>query len=261
MQIDWARVVDFIAQRDPALAASFVGVDRQRIAAVESQFGITLPSAYVDFLLTMGENSGTLEPFGESRGHAFSELLEELPSQGYPPTRLFKFSFESNPIAEAYFDTYLDLARTDGEDAPIVSFEPPLPADTSKVPDEPLSFRETLFDRICWKLDVARKDYGARIFVFADDPESRLEIKQQGTRVLTALGFTWTLPDLRRVACLSRGAMSALITDSDTSELVDFRLGGDNIEEVDMVAQQLVAVFPGADYDQPAARRDVTSEI
>jgi hypothetical protein len=188
-------------------------------------------------------------------------LLEELPPQGYDPTRLFKFSFESNPIAEAYFDTYLDLARSDGDDAPIVSFEAPLPADTSGVPDEPLSFRETFFDRVFWRLEVARKDYGARIFVFADDPESRLEIKQQSVSALTALGFTPTLPDLRRVACLSRGATSVLITDSDTSELVDFRLGGDGVDEVDAVAQHLVAAFPGADHDEPAARREVTSDI
>ena len=55
MQLDWSRVMEFILQQDPGLAASFVGVERSRIAAVEAQYGITLPTTYVDFLATMGE--------------------------------------------------------------------------------------------------------------------------------------------------------------------------------------------------------------
>src|SRR5712675_531622 len=123
--IDWSRVIDFIARRAPTLASSLVGVAPSQIESVQAQFGIVFPSAYVDFLLTMGDERGSLRPFGETQVHAFSELVTELPPEDYPLRRFFKVAFEAQEYPIAIFDTYLDLTRSDGHDAPLVTFETP----------------------------------------------------------------------------------------------------------------------------------------
>jgi len=261
VQIDGARLVEFIAQRDTALAASFVGVDPRRIHEVETGLGIRLPSAYVDFLTMMGEDGGPLRPFGETRVHTFSRLLAELPPRGYPAQRFFKVAVETDELADGWFDTYLDLSRSDGNDAALVMFESPLDPQQSDVPHEPLSFVETVVEHIFLSVEVARKKYGARIFVHGDDPWRGVEIMQQVVQSLVAGGFTAVLPQSQRVACLSRGPVSILVTDSDTSELVDLRIGGDDLEATELVVAPLMATIPGASLYQPAARQESESEI
>lgn len=261
VQIDWARVVDFIGQRDTALAASFVGVDLRRIHEVETGLGIRLPSAYVDFLTTMGEDSGPLRPFGETRIHAFSRLLAELPPKGYPARRFFKVAVETDELADAWFNTYLDLARSDGNDAALVMFESPLDPRQSDVREQPLSFVEKVVEHIFLSVEVAPKNYGARIFVHGEEPWRGVEIMQQVVQSLIEDGFAAVLPESQRVACLSRGPVSILVTDSDTSELVDLRIGGDDLEATELVVAPLIAAIPGASLYQPAARQEAESEI
>ncbi len=146
MLMDWSRVMAFMQQRDPALVASLVGVPRPQIDAVQAQYRIQFPAVYVDFLQTMGEGSGGLTPFGNTQVHRFSELIAQLPPQDYPADRFFKVAFESDEMALACFDTYLDLARNDGDDSAIVRFESPLETPPAGLPEETLSLAERLME-------------------------------------------------------------------------------------------------------------------
>ncbi len=259
MQIDWSRVIDFIARRDAALAASFVGVRPNQIDALQVEYGITLPSVYVDFIRTMGENSGELQPFGETQVHTFSELIEQLPPDGYPPKRFFKVAFEGDESSVTFLDIYLDLTRSDGHDAPLVMFETPFePTDDFR--EQYLSLVERLVYHIFQKLDVDRKRYGADIVVFGRDSRNGTEVKHAAVDVLTRSGFVAALPDLRRVGCLTRESVSVLISVSDTGNLVELEIGGDSLEATEEPVRDLLAAFPGAELSEPPAERTDEAE-
>jgi len=89
---------------------------RSQIESVQAQFGIVFPSAYVDFLLTMGDERGSLRPFGETQVHAFSELVTELHPRTTRCGGSYKVAFEAQEYPIAIFDTYLDFTRSDGHE-------------------------------------------------------------------------------------------------------------------------------------------------
>ena len=94
------------------------------IAATSTSLGTIRdnPSTYTDFLLTMGEDSGYLHPFGDSQVYLSSDgaMAAEDPIGGS------KIAYRSDQFAVAFLDTYLDASRSDGNDASIVMFETPV---------------------------------------------------------------------------------------------------------------------------------------
>jgi hypothetical protein len=255
MRLSWSQVIDFIRRRDGVLASSFVGVRQSEIDAIQAQYGMILPSTYVDFLRTMGESSGELYPFGQTYVHTFSQLLEQLPPEDYPADRFFKVAFQLEEFAVDSIDVYLDLTRTDGHDAPLVMFETPVEATHASSIEDNLSVAERLVYRIFRRIDVNRKRYGADIMVFGSDLWNGSETKQAALSVLARSGFAAVLPDLRRVGCMTRESASVLISVADAEELVEFELGGDSREAIEEPVRELLAAFPDADLMQPPAER------
>lgn len=247
-KIDWAHVMEFIAQQDAALAASCAGVARREINAIERQCGITLPSNYVDFLQMMGESSGSLRPFGETRIHTFSSLIERLPSAEYQTDRFFQVAFESDQMAMAFDDFYLDLTRSNGHDSPLVTFE--LEND-SNFRDDPLSFTERVVEEVFWTLSVERQEFGAKVLMFDQEPAQRT--KQTATHFLEERGFAARLSDLPQVACLTCDTASILITIK--RNLVTFEFGGGSRQSIESPLRQLLAAFPDASLRESPTRR------
>ena len=253
--IAWSQVIDFIGRRDAELASSFVGVRQSEIDAVQAQYGISLPSAYVHFLRTMGENSGELHPFGNTYVHTFSELLEQLPPEDYPGDRFFKVAFVIEELAVDLIDIYLDLNRSDGYDSPLVSFEIPLEPNATNFSEDRLSFAEKLVYRVFRKLDVDRKRYGATIVVFGGDPGNLRGTKQAALNVLMRSGFAAALPELQRLGCLTRESVSMLISISDARKLIRVEMGSDRRDAIEELVRDLLAAFPGAQLSAPPAER------
>ena len=253
--IDWSRVIQFITQRDAALASSLVGVAQGQIDSVQAQFGIQFPSAYVDFLRTMGEHSGSLWPFGETQVHAFSKLVAQFPPDDYPPKQFFKVAFEASQNPVAVFDTYLDLTRADGLDAPLVRFETALEGELPEIWTSRLVLRRHSSTAGFWELDIMRRDFEARLVAEDLVPPDALTTKDRAISALAEGGFTMALPDLVRVACLNHDAFSVLISISDKSELVEFHLSSDTREALDIGMREVLAVCPAAVVDEPPAGR------
>jgi hypothetical protein len=254
MPVDWQALVEFIHGKDPGLVPSFRGVPRRDIDACEAEYSIRLPSSYVDFLLTMGEDSGGLEPFGPTQVHTFSELLALLPPDGYAGQRFFKVAFESDPMALAVLDTFLDLARSDGQDAPLIRFETGVNA-VPEVNDSDHTFGESVTRRVFSRLELNRRSYGAMIFVKSRNPADALAIKKTSTELLAQSGLQLALPDLKRVACLSRDSASALVVVDDETKLVDLQLGADNLGAVEILVEALLAGLPDSELVEPPDRR------
>ncbi len=254
MPLEWAQVVDFIARQDPALAAALVGANPRDVQAAQDRLGITLPVAYLDFLATMGEHSGPLHPFGESRIHAFSELLDLPPDQAVPK-RFFKIAVEGDSFAVAFLDTYLDLSRSDGYDAPTVTFETPVDPDHTDFAEDSLTFAERVVYHIFWSLDVSRREFGARVVIFNLDDWKGPTEKKAPVDLLVQAGFAHALPELPQVACLSQSSVSALLSLSSQSRLVAVDIGGDTRDAVTELVAGLLAQFPEANLQDAPARR------
>jgi hypothetical protein len=254
MRLDWTRVTDFIATRAPELAASFVGASRRDIDLAQDQSGITFPSTYTDFLLTMGEDSGELHPFGDSQVHALSDLMAQWPPDESIPKRFFKIAYESDQFAVAFLDTYLDVSRSDGHDAPVVTFETPVSGRVD-FPEESLSFAEAVVYHIFWMLDVSVRAFGARVVIFNGEWGGAKE-KDAPVAVLAGAGFELALPEQARVVCLSQDSASALVSVSDAGKLVAVDLGADSREGVERLVDQLLGRFPDAQLQDPPARRN-----
>jgi len=253
-KIDWSQVMEFIAREDAAAAAACVGVSPGEIDAVQRRYAVTLPSNYVDFLRVMGQSSGGLRVFGATYNHAFSSLLAQRPSTDYPTDKFFKVAFETNRLAVSFEDLYLDLARADGNDAPLVRFEIPLGPD-DEVEDEFLTLSEKVIRELFWELVMVRAKYAGTVIVYGDDASVGPSVKHAAATLLIGLGFSPSLPDVPRIACLRRGTVSVLIEVSEELELVGFRLGGANHDEVQAVAQALLDGVPGAELSKPPAAR------
>jgi hypothetical protein len=253
MQVDWSAILAFIAERDPDIAASCVGVPRSHVEAVERQCGISLPANYVNFLEVMGERSGGLHLFGFVRDHRFSHLVSQLPSTFYPMQQYFRVAAEVDMSAPSFEDVFIDLSRSDGNDGALVRFELPWSLD-SEVEEEPLSVTEKPIYEIAWQVDVAPKPFGAKLLLFEGGPSGDPQrTKHDASNILRRIGFVTILPDLPRVSCVAHGPISILI--SIDEELVAFEFGGDNRETVETPVAALLAAFPGAVLQEAPSRR------
>lgn len=252
MRMNWSQVVDFIKGRDPELASSLIGVSQSEIDAVQAQYRIVLPSIYVDFLRTMGEDSGKLSPFGKTYSHTFSQLVDELPPEGYPPERFFKVAMAREEFNVDLIDIYLDLTRSDGDDAPLVMFETSLKPAPTHINEYYLTFAERLVYRVFWQLDVSRRQFREDVLVRGKDASESSEVKQTAVAVLTRSGFSAPLPDRRRVGCMTAESASVLTSISGSARQVKFQVGGDGRDALDGPVRELLAAFPGATSSEPS---------
>jgi len=259
-EVDWPALLAYISTKAPAMAASFRGVSRRDIEAREAQYSIILPASYVGFLLAMGEDSAQLRPLGPTQSHRFSKLPVPRPGLGYPSKRFFKVSFETDPLALAALDQFLDLARGDARDALLVEFEvggdeePPVGGDE-------FTFGETITTNIFVTLDLARRKFIAAVYVPDENPTDGLGLKESAIALLADLGFMAVLPELARVACLSRQGVSALVDVDDETELVEIRLGSDDLGALESVIDRLLEVLPAANLAQEPREQTQRFEV
>lgn len=121
-------IIDFIDARLPGFAGAIKGSATEFIEELQTRTSKPLPRLYVEFLRMMGDDSSVFPVFP---GHVWSTaaLIDCWPGDecvAYDKSRYFKISLNAGgSSALSHEDYFLDLARSDGEDAPIVSFEDP----------------------------------------------------------------------------------------------------------------------------------------
>lgn len=244
--IKWADLEAFMAARDPKYREEVRGVPDGDIAACEEGCAVILPQIYVGFLGVMGADCGALRPFGPTQDCGFHGLVEDLPARYYPGDRYFKVSREGDMSRITRLDTFLDLDRSDGADAPLVQFE-----DGGEfAPEAVTEFRFTLGEQL------ARNFF--RAFELNRRPHRKVvrggsQPAAQGERDLHAavevLGrseFEPVLPLLPRVACLGHRGASALVELHALSGAVSVHLGAEDMRALGVVVEQILAAFPDA---------------
>jgi hypothetical protein len=255
MQIDWPSLLDFMRKRDAALVASFRGVARTEIDAMERECSVRLPSNYVSFLQTMGEDSGALYFFGPSQVHQFSALREMLPPDGYAGERFFKVSFESDELSLAFLDHFLDMQRSDGIDAPLVRFETGddvMPA----VDDIDWTFGEEVIACVFREIELWRRTCHAKLNIFRGfESLETLLSKQTATDALLRYGLRHALTKLKRVAAFSLDELSALVTVPDSTNALNIELASDDLDTLKKLAEWLCAQLPSLELVEPPLKR------
>lgn len=254
MQIDWKALLEYMLNADAALVSTLRGVPRREIEVVEDECSVSLPSNYVNFLLSMGEDSGELRPFGPTQVHTFSKLREMLPPEDYSGDRFFKVAFESDDLALAYLDTFLDLGSSDGMDARVVQFETGedvIPA----VEGVDWTFGESLIECVFSDLELRRRSYGAKVVGASADLAYALQLKETAADILGRHGFRHALTGLKRVGAFSLDHASALLTVSDPTNLLNIKLASDDLVSLEKLIALLLAELPSSELAELPLKR------
>lgn len=149
-------IIEFIDARLPGFASAIRGASTEAIAQLQARTSKPLPRLYVDFLSTMGEDSSAFPAFPRYLWSA-PALLDCWPGDefvSYDRDRYFKIAINASEEGASYADYFLDLGRSDGEDALMVAFEDPseegIPGDlVPTVPDASAELHQTLRAWLC----------------------------------------------------------------------------------------------------------------
>lgn len=242
----WVDLLAFLRMRDPAYLDTVKGVPREEISLCEEGCKISLPSLYVDFLMKMGASSGTFHPFGVTQVCNFYELVEQLPAEDYPGDRYFKVAFETDPSLVASYDAFLDLARSNGQDAPLVQFEDGGGFAPEYVVEVGFTLEEWLTRRIFSHFDVNRRAEHRNLWWFCESPADGRRKLEAAINLLDKMGLVPVLPPLPRVMCLWRDTLSALLEVSGSTGSISIALGTDEGHILRVAVEQVLDGLPGA---------------
>lgn len=242
----WADLLAFIGARDAGFLSAVQGVPLSEIDRCQELCSIVLPRFYVEYLKTMGADSGGFRPFGATQAADFRELADQLPPRHYPAHHFFKVSEADDPSGISPPDTFIDLWRSDDEDAPLVWFEDGGGFSEAGVTEVGLSLGEQMTASAFDFFEVGVRRETSRLMVFA---ESGREVKrnlQRALEVLEAMGLRSALPALPRVMCLRNDAVSALVEISEETDSVSVKLGAEDMRSLAVAIEQLRDRFPDA---------------
>jgi hypothetical protein len=239
-------LIDFIRTEAPEFAASLQGAQVAQVELAERLAGVRLPLTYRDFVLTMGVDSGGLSLFGASENQDFNRLVKRLPPRTYPADRYFKIAFADDPSDISPPDYFLDLARGDAVDAPIVAFEDIGQFVPDMVNDVGMTFGEQLTDRVFSFLliDPAPEQFSVVIGNLSREQGSAS--KRAAMTALNDMGFSRALPELPRVACFRRARLAVVLNVQVEGLSIALNFGGFDPQEREVVLDQLQLRFPSA---------------
>jgi len=269
----WSDIVEFIKVKDPSFLTNAQGVPLADIQKVEKQRGLKLPQIYVDFLQTMGKHDGGSVIFGNNYLHDFYNLNQLNPDEPPRSKRYFKIADHDETNDMAYMSTFLDLDRSDGQDAPLVEDEENYPKtitpETADDTNDTLSV--VLESRVFRYFETAKRkeelslilhlseykdgvdktskpgetyeEYMAKLKPFS--PKSAKERMGQIMAVLEKYGLKLALPELPTYACMSRADLSATVDIAGELNLIAVNLSRDEKSDTDTIVDDLEKTIPG----------------
>lgn len=254
--MNWSDLLGLVTARDPAYLRTIQGVPREEVARCEENARIRLPGLYVDFLVTMGAGSGAFHPFGATQTCTFAALIAELPTEDYPEDRYFKVAFESDPSMITFYDMFLDLGRSDGEDAPLVTFETGGEFAPHIVTEVGFTVAEWLSSGVFASFELRRRPQHEHLGCFRPTRGEIQHAMEAALELFVAQGLEPALPPLPRVACLRDATRSVLLTSRGTSHALGIEVGADSRAALAPAIEQILQRLPGTKlHARPGRRR------
>jgi hypothetical protein len=254
--VNWAALAAFMLAKDPAFAASVEGVSREDVAELERGLSIALPRGYVDFLTSMGRDSDGFYPFTPLQTHEFDELLEDLPPRNYRADHLFKVSLASDPEEVSPLDYFLDLTRSDGDDAPLVMAGHDGTIRSDGILEIGLTFGEHITARLFTFLELHRRPENASVVVGGVERQQAQLRRNDAIQLLQRSKLTPALPPLPRVVCLTAPTLSALVSIDEYTRTLAIELGADDRSVLVAMVDGVLAGLPGATLLEPPHRME-----
>lgn len=231
--------------RDPEYLPTVRGVSREEISLCEKDCGIVLPSLYVDFLMTMGADTGRFRPFGATQVCNFYALIEQLPAEGYPGEKFFKIAFENNPGEITPYDFFLDLGGSDSHDAPLVRIESSIEYEAGDERKVGFTLLEWLSDQVFHYFENSLHPHIRTVYLSPPSASALKQCMQQAIALLSRMGLEPALPLMPRVVCLRGESLSALVELDETTRGVSVGFGADGPTKLRLAIEQLVDGLPG----------------
>lgn len=251
LAMEWADLLAFIQKKEPTYLQTVRGIPRTEITRIETTYSIILPKIYVDFVETMGASFGAFEPFGGTQICEFPALVRELPSESYPQDRFFKVSIDDSPGAIGSYDTFLDLRRSDGCDAPLVWFEDVIPFSPGSVEDFGYSLGEWLTLQVFDTFELDRRPHIVTVSIVFETGHEQKQNRPVVLDILGKMGFRPALPPLPAVTCLQRPSCSARFRPANTVDGLSIRMGAENRRDLDIMIEQLRDRYPSLMVTKP----------
>jgi len=244
--VRWREIFDYIGSRDPGYAGTIAGISREDIARCEALCGVTLPGIYRDFLAAMGDECGVFEPFGAGQACDFATLVEQLPVTGYPGERYFKVACETSPAAVTLYDQFIDLGRSDSEDAPLVMFEDVGEFAPTNVQELGVTVGEKLAGRAFDHFDLAPRGRSRVVSLVLDRAADATRWVDAVQMVLQRGGLVPAMPATARASWWRNDTVSAWLAVREKLRLFTVTLGVDEGRAGKVLVEQIVERLPGA---------------
>ncbi len=224
------------------------------VASVEQARGVVLPTWYRDFVVTMGRGCRGFVPFSSAyagrQEHDFLQLVERAPGASRPPARFFRVSTDVDDGID-HADIFLDLARSDGHDAPLVLIDPTRPFDSALVSDLGWSLAEALTRSAFLHFRLSRHRYSSIVIACGDSTEWMVELRDAAEECLLQAGMQLSLRSLARVRCLAGDDCAAMVEEcADGSLALCVRIAGGNRQTLRQVGARLTDALPDADFSE-----------
>jgi hypothetical protein len=245
--MNWSKALEFINTADPTFTTNMRGVPLKDVEAAEAGCKIRLPESYRQFLLMMGVESGRFRATAATQTQNFYDVLELLPDEDYPLDRYFRVSFASDESQISPPDYFLDLARSDGEDAPLVTFEGGGNFNPGDVAETGFTFGEQVTDRIFRFFEFKRRPEKDRVFILSVPPDDAPQHMKAAVDLLGRMRFEIALPPLRRIACLTRTDASAIVAIREPNALVKINIGSLERSGLHALVDQVLVGLRGAE--------------
>ncbi len=243
--MNWNAVVEFVRSRDATAAEAMTGVPEEDIRNVEEALHVVLPANYRGFLAVMGHKSGDCWPFGEKQEHNFYEL-EEMSDETAGPPRYFRVTRETDLGQITPESLYLDLARSDGLDAPLVAIEDDVPPDADVAREVGFTVAERVVQFIFRHFEHDLHPASEAIVIHGTTADSAVDSMSRLVQLLVQLGFAPAMPLQKRVVCFSAGAMSVMAYFAEPLKLIKIAVAGTDAARVKNTADGLRHNLPGA---------------
>lgn len=247
--MSWSRLYEYIISVAPCTFQGLLGVPEEHILACENGLNLRLPTAYREFLLTMGVDAGGLYPLGGTMEWNFYEILRDLPAEGYSPQEFFRIATEPDDSLDIANDLYLDMRTVDESgDCEVLMLEWAVPPRRENALPPRRTFLEVVARQAWALLDAARFSHSRIVFVAPEIQEEVAVRKAAIVEVLQRAGFHHTLPVLGRLECFSLDGGEHVGTarvDQDEHGLVAY-VASDSEALVSTLAQLLLDNIEGA---------------
>lgn len=244
MLVNWSNIFAFIVEREPGFPAIIEGVSQEEIDTCQRELGIIFPAAYIQFITTMGADTGRYHPFGPKMDTNFYRLLRQVPNEDYDVREYFPVALETNESRAPMCDFYLDLRRSDGEDAPLVLAENG--SDWCRMSDEEITLLERLTESTWPTFELPRYEANRVIYVHAEEVEGLETARKQALALLDRRGHSPTLPPQLRIDCMASETEASIVRIKEHLGLVRVVVAGHDEKELGRIVELFLDNVPNA---------------